>query len=51
MNLRIMPGDDEWGPTMNDLGYTWCRPCVDYHRPPECAIREDGATAHWWERS
>lgn len=48
MTLQAAPGDD-WGQTMIDLGYTWCRPCVEYHRPPECAIREDGSTAHWWE--
>lgn len=43
------PGDDEGGQTMVDLGYTWCRPCREYHRPPECAILQDGSTAHWWD--
>lgn len=24
------------------MGYPWCRPCEDHHRPPECAIDELG---------
>jgi hypothetical protein len=26
-----------------DLGYVWCRPCGEHHRPPECAIDERGS--------
>lgn len=22
--------------------YPWCRPCADHHRPPECAIDQQG---------
>lgn len=43
------PGDD-WGDTYVELGYTWCQPCGEYHRPPRCALRPDGTIAHPWER-
>lgn len=42
---------DEWTSVYADLGYVWCRPHEEYHRPPECAIRADGSTAPWWEPS
>ena len=25
-----------------DCGYPWCRACGEHHRPPECAIDEQG---------
>jgi hypothetical protein len=25
-----------------DTGYLWCRPCREHHRPPECAVDEQG---------
>jgi hypothetical protein len=35
--MRQQPGDD-WSQTYNDLGYSWCRPCEEYHRLPECVV-------------
>lgn len=35
--------EKEWDETYRDGGYEYCRPCDDYHRPPECAITETGA--------
>ncbi len=34
--------DDDWDQAHRDLGYTHCRPCREWHRPPECAIDENG---------
>ena len=33
---------DDWHQTYVELGYLYCRPCREYHRPPECAINEYG---------
>lgn len=33
---------DEWDQTFMDAGYSWCRPCGEWHRPPECAVDERG---------
>jgi hypothetical protein len=32
----------DWDRVLLDAGYIWCRPCADWHRPPECWITEDG---------
>lgn len=32
----------DWDQTYHDVGYEWCRPCREWHRPPECDIDEDG---------
>lgn len=32
----------EWDLTYWDCGYSWCRPCEEWHRLPECAIDPDG---------
>ncbi len=24
------------------MDYPWCRPCDEHHRPPECAVDEEG---------
>lgn len=34
-----MCGDDCWHAA---FGYPWCRPCGEHHRPPECAIDDQG---------
>jgi hypothetical protein len=45
------PADDAWHRTYLELGYEWCRPCREYHRPPECAIDEQGLPElDWIER-
>lgn len=35
------------------VGYPFCRPCDEHHRPPECAIDEHGRALNWegtpWE--
>lgn len=36
------PDTDEWAQTFRDCGYEWCRPCREWHRPPECWIDEQG---------
>lgn len=36
------PDDDEWSGTFRALGYEWCRPCAEWHRPPECWIDSGG---------
>lgn len=41
------PEDDEWYQAMVDVGYAWCRPCREYHRPPECCIDQDGNALDW----
>ena len=36
---RADPDDtDGWFSAFWDSGYSWCRPCGEYHRLPECAI-------------
>jgi hypothetical protein len=35
-------GERDWSQSYRDLGYDWCRPCQEWHRPPECAIDQDG---------
>lgn len=36
-------GDPDPAGCMNlNAGYPWCRPCGEHHRPPECAIDEQG---------
>lgn len=27
--------------------YPWCRPCEEHHRPPECAVDEQGRALAW----
>lgn len=34
--------DDPAGCLHFALDYPWCRPCGEHHRPPECAINEQG---------
>lgn len=29
---------DEWDIAFMQTGYSYCRPCGEYHRPPECVI-------------
>lgn len=45
--------DNGWAQTYRDCGYTYCRPCGEWHRPPECAIDEHGRALDWdgapWE--
>ena len=36
---------DRW---FEACGYYFCRPCGEYHRPPECAIDEDGVPELDW---
>lgn len=36
---------ESWDRTYAELGYTWCRPEQEWHRPPECSIEPDGATS------
>lgn len=36
------PERDEWAQTYRDTGYEWCRPCKEWHRPPECWIDPNG---------
>jgi hypothetical protein len=43
--------DEEWAQTYRDLGYAFCRPHQEWHRPPECAINQNGETVPWWEAS
>lgn len=35
------------------VGYPWCRPCHEHHRPPECAVDEHGRSlapcGHPWD--
>ncbi|QXN73930.1 hypothetical protein SEA_BLAB_3 [Microbacterium phage Blab] len=47
--MVLRPGGDEWDQVMFDAGYTWCQPCGEHHRPPQCALRPDGSIAHPWE--
>lgn len=47
-------GDPDPAGCMNaNAGYDWCRPCGDHHRPPECAVDEQGRSlapcGHPWE--
>ena len=49
-------GDHEcwhWSPSY--YGYLFCRPCGEHHRPPECAIDEQGRALRWdgtrWDES
>lgn len=41
------------GCTYVSLGYPWCRPCGEHHRPPECDIDDQGrplrSCGHPWE--
>jgi hypothetical protein len=41
------PDTDEWAQTYRDCGYDYCRPCREWHRPPECAIDEQGRALDW----
>ncbi len=35
--------DEAWDQTMRELGYTWCRPCAEWHKTHgECPIDQDG---------
>ncbi len=43
------PLESDWDQVHRDLGYEWCRPCAEWHRPPECAIDEDGVPELDWE--
>lgn len=43
------PARDEWHQAYLDSGYDWCRPCREYHRPPECAIDQDGVPELEWD--
>lgn len=36
---------DPWEQAYRDLGYAWCRPCAEWHRPPECWITDRGVSA------
>lgn len=45
---RPQPADDYWHRAYLDAGYDWCRPCGEYHRPPECAIDERGVPELDW---
>ena len=38
---------DEWDQTFLDCGYSWCRPCEEWHRPPECSVDEQGRALRW----
>ena len=40
--------DDEWHQAHVDAGYDYCRSCKEYHRPPECAINEQGVPLDPW---
>jgi hypothetical protein len=44
---------DEWDQVLLDVGYINCRPCDEWHRPPECAIDDQGRALRWdgvpWE--
>lgn len=48
---QTAPGDrkienvDDWDQTLRELGYVDCRPCDEWHRPPECWITEEGTPA------
>ena len=33
---------DSWDAAYITMGYVWCRPHEEWHRPPECAINEQG---------
>jgi hypothetical protein len=33
---------DEWDQLLIDSGYIYCRPHAEWHRPPECAIDQEG---------
>lgn len=51
VHAGIIPPDDgiDWDRALLDAGYIHCRPHDEWHRPPECAIRQDGTPAPWWE--
>lgn len=36
---------DEWDQLLLSLGRIHCRPCAEWHRPPECWITEEGTPA------
>lgn len=38
---------DEWDQAYIDLGYVHCRPHGEWHRPPECAIDQEGHALMW----
>jgi hypothetical protein len=42
----VTEGSD-WDQTYLDAGYEWCRPCREWHRPPECPIDEQGRPLNW----
>lgn len=44
--VPLPPGEEEWAQTYRDCGYDWCRPCREWHRPPECWITPDGVPAY-----
>lgn len=48
VDVAFEPATDDWHQTMLDLGYIWCRPCVEYHRGRECAIDEHGVPELDW---
>lgn len=38
---------DEWDETLIEAGYIYCRPHEEWHRPPECAIDQQGEPLMW----
>lgn len=36
---------NEWDQALIEAGYIPCRPCNEWHRPPECWITEEGIPA------
>ena len=38
------PDDDEWAAVHRALGKEWCRPCAEWHNPPECWIDTEGVS-------
>jgi len=43
MDQACLCGDDDpQGCIYLNSGYPYCRSCAEHHRPPECAINEQG---------
>lgn len=36
---------DAWDRAFIEAGYAYCRPCAEWHRPPECWIDQRGVPA------
>ena len=47
MRTLVDDRENDWAQTYRDCGYEWCRPCAEWHRPPECAIDEQGRALDW----